>query len=60
MERGEKQIRRHKKEARKNTFLRVESRKEKLLITREEGNKLGGLQRLRLKMKLRRKRKHGN
>ena len=41
MERGEKQIRRHKKEAGKNTFLRVESRKEKLLITREKGNKLG-------------------
>ena len=60
MERGEKQIRRHKKEARKNTSLRVESGKEKLLIAREEGNKLGGLQRQRLKMMWRRKRKVGH
>ena len=60
MKRGEKQIGRHKKEAGKNTSLRVERGKEKLLITRMQGNKLGGLQRLRLKMKLRRKRKHGN
>ena len=56
MEKGEKQIRRHK-EAGKNAFMRVESGKEKLLITREEGNKLGGLKRQKIENEVEKEKK---